>query len=139
VKYKTNNIAAAFSNTASPINSTVSLISTTNQIANYGNPVLEDTVKWEKISGIYQAQGGERYILLGNFNDNSKTDTVNIYPKGTYPYSGLGAMSYIFIDAVSVYSFNPNGFLPWGYRDTVIQRGDTVYIGNKMGGDHKPT
>ena len=136
VKYKTNNIAAAFSTMEYTTSSTPPyLISNIAQhITNYGNPVLKDTVKWEKISGIYGALGNETYILLGNFKDDSNTDTVNIYPVGSNPYSGLSSDSYIFIDAVAVYSFNPTGNLPWSYRDTTINEGASVFIGNTMGG-----
>jgi hypothetical protein len=136
VKYKTNNIAACFTSSVLPVNlSPPGIIPNIPQhITNYGNPVLRDTVKWEKISGIYESTGNEKYIVLGNFKDDSHTDTVNIYPPGSYPYSGLASTSYIFVDAVSVYSVDPNGILPWSYRDTTINKGDSVYIGNKMGG-----
>ena len=135
IKYKTNNVAAVFFPTAHATSSVSPfLISSTQHITNYGNPVLQDTVKWSKISGIYEAAGNEIYVMLGNFKDNSNTDTVNVYPVGSLAYSGLSTAAYVFIDAVSVYSINPSGTLPWSYRDTTINKGDTVFIGNKMGG-----
>ena len=135
VKYKTNNIAAAFSSVVYSVNLSPpgSIINLPLHITNYGNPVLKDTVKWEKISGIYEATGTEKYLVIGNFKDNSHTDTVNIYPPTANAYHSL-AFSYIFVDAVSAYSINPSGTLPWSYRDTTINKGDTVFIGNKMGG-----
>ncbi len=138
IKYRTNNISACFTSSSLPTNLIAPGIIPNIQphITNYGNPVLEDTVKWIKISGIYEAIGGEKYITIGNFKDNAHTDTVNIYPKGTFPYSYAAAVGNIFIDAVSVYSLNPIGKLPWSYRDTTIKKGDSVYIGNKMGGLH---
>jgi hypothetical protein len=138
LKYKTNNIAACFSSNAYPVNLVPPGIipNIPQHITNYGNPILKDTVKWEKISGIYEATGLEKYVIIGNFKNDSNTDTVNIYLPGSYPYSGLTSDAYIFVDAVAVYSINPNGALPWVYTDTTINKGDSVYIGNKMGGLH---
>ncbi len=131
-KFTVNNVAAAFSATAYPVNlaSPGIVINLPQHITNYGNPVLPDTVNWQKISGIYKAGGNEKFIVIGNFKDNANTDTVRLYPPGIH----VASYAYTFIDAVSVYSINPNGVLPWSYRDTVVYLGDSVYIGNKMGG-----
>jgi len=136
MKYRVNNIAASLTSFSLQTNLAPPGIipNIQSHITNYNNPVLQDTVKWHKIAGIYEALGGEKYITIGNFKDNSHTDTINIYPKGSFPYSMLSAASYVFIDAVSIYSINPNGAVPWSYRDTTINKGDSVYIGNKMGG-----
>ena len=37
---------------------------------------LDDTLNWTEISGEYIAQGGEKYITIGNFNN--QTDTIII-------------------------------------------------------------
>jgi hypothetical protein len=136
VKYRCNNVAASFLKDTMPYHLTVPGIipNILQHVTNYGNPLLEDTVKWVKISGIYESTGGEKYVAIGNFKSNMNTDTANIYPIGTYPYSNLPVGTDIFIDAVSVYNIDPNGALPWSYRDTTIDKGDSVYIGNKMGG-----
>lgn len=135
-KYRVNNIAANLSNSNFPLNLSPnnSLLTLPMHITNYNNPILTDTVKWEKVCGIYNASGNEKYITIGNFRGDALTDTFRIY--GQYPVkdSYISKFSYIFIDAVSVYSINPNGVLPWSYRDTTINKGDSVYIGNKMGG-----
>lgn len=135
-RYSTNNISASFSNINYPINLVAPGIipNIPQHITNYNNPVLQDTVKWHKVSGLYAAQGGEAYIILGNFKNDLNTDTVNLNSPNTKPYSTRPKLAYIFIDAVSVFSINPSGNLPWSYRDTTIIKGDSVYIGNKMGG-----
>jgi len=136
VRYKTNNISACLTSFSLQTNLVAAGIIPNIQphITNYDNPVLEDTVKWNKISGIYEAVGTEQYITIGNFKDNANTDTVKIYPVGWPNNFFMGAVSEIFIDAVSIYSINPTGALPWSYRDTTINKGDSVFIGNKMGG-----
>lgn len=135
--FGTNNIGANLSSVNYPSNLSFPglLLNIPIQITNYNNTILKDTVKWNKISGIYEATGTENYIIIGNFKSDSNTDTLRIYKLGTGPV-GFANVSYIFIDAVSVFSINPSGNLPWSYRDTSIIRGDSVYIGNKMGGQN---
>ena len=106
-------------------------------ITQYGNPIIKDTVKWTKISGIYKSNGIESYLAIGNFLPDSQLDTLNLYPPGSTPYYTI-PNAYVFIDAVSVFSINPSGNLPWQYRDTTIVQGDSVYIGNTMGGNFNP-
>jgi hypothetical protein len=88
---------------------------------------FDDIQNWVRVAGIYMATGGEQFICIGNFRDDTLTDTVTVSPMGYYG-------SYMLIDAVSVYSINPTGTLPWTYRDTTVAVGDSVYIGNMMGG-----
>ena len=52
-------------------------------------------MKWTKISEIYTAQGGEKYIIIGNFKTDSLTDTMHV--KNNAP-----TLSYYFIDDISV-------------------------------------
>lgn len=43
----------------------------TPQIRSYS--IWNDTLNWTKVSQLYKALGGERYITIGNFNDNEYT------------------------------------------------------------------
>ena len=135
VTHAVNNIAANLSATNFPttLTTTNSLLSIPSHITTYNNTIIRDTVKWEKISGIYTGQGNEKFITIGNFKTDMNTDTFRIYALGTGPISSA-ISAYIFIDAVAVYSFNPTGNLPWSYRDTTINEGASVFIGNTMGG-----
>jgi len=56
---------------------------------------LNDTLNWMRISEIYHATGGEKYITIGNFSADADTDTIHI---GGSNYNG----SYYLIDDVSV-------------------------------------
>jgi hypothetical protein len=135
-KYGTNNLAGCFSASEYPVSlmypGTIPNIPL--HITNFGNPVLRDTVKWNKIAGVYEATGVEKFFLIGNFKTDSQTDTLPLYKPGTPKYAGLTSFAYTYIDAISVYSINLNSKLPWSYRDTTINRGDSVFIGNNMGG-----
>jgi gliding motility-associated-like protein len=48
-------------------NSTVGILPYTPQIFNPIIQNINDTINWTKISGLYQALGGESYITIGNF------------------------------------------------------------------------
>ena len=92
--YAVNNLGAYFSATA---------VSSANynplhylpQIENTSSNPLTNTNGWTKVSGQFIAQGGERYITIGNFNSNTKSDTVFIK-------AGGALLSYYYIDDVSV-------------------------------------
>lgn len=124
-----NNIAANFSKLSYTNYPSGPNIPVPLHITNYNNPIISDSIHWTKISGLYLATGGESYITIGNFKNNQNTDTITVHPP-----SLIADESYYFIDAVSVTSINPFGTLPWSYRDTTITIGDSVYIGNSMGG-----
>jgi hypothetical protein len=59
-----------------------------NQLGNY----ITDTLNWSKVSGTYIANGGERFLTIGNFYDNAHIDTIG----------GTNGSIYCYIDDVSV-------------------------------------
>ncbi len=66
--------------------------------------VISDTANWTEISGTYTAQGGERYIIIGNFYPDNLTDTVSIQ---TSRPPGLHLADY-YIDDVDVHKCTCN-------------------------------
>ena len=95
---------------------------------NYGNPVITDTLNWIKVSGIYIAQGGEKYITIGNFFDNAHTYEDTLNAQSQY------IEAYYYIDDVSVLEINSSYTPSWSYRDTTVNKGDSVYIGTRNSG-----
>ncbi len=67
----------------------------TPQIISPSGVFLDDTLNWTEISGEYIAQGGEKYITIGNFNN--PTDTFNMPNNNNNPT----VVSYYFIDDVT--------------------------------------
>ena len=68
------------------------------QISNPSGNIIYDTLNWVQISGTYIANGGEKYLTIGNFKDDANTliDSINNnVPQSRY-------VSYLFIDDVSV-------------------------------------
>lgn len=62
---------------------------------------LGDTL-WTELSGSYTAKGGEEYLILGNFFDNTHTDTTHLEDVG-----GFARADY-FIDDVCVTAVSKN-------------------------------
>ena len=126
--FLTNNIGIHFSNTPI-ISNNGDYINLDAQVKYYNNEVVENPYKWVKISGIYIATGGEKYLTVGNFNSDVETDftCLSLF----WPAAGRG---YVFLDKFSV---TPLDSIPGGLHvnagiDQSICPGDTVFIGEKI-------
>ena len=60
--------------------------------------IVSDTANWTLVYGQYIAQGGEKYIIIGNFYTDAQTDTIHFNANGTAAAGG-----YYFIDDVNVH------------------------------------
>lgn len=89
-----NNISANLSITQPTAPFPGALMSLTPHITKIGNPIINDSINWVKISGSYFAAGGEQYLTIGNFFDNANTITTGA--------SSATASGYYFIDDVNV-------------------------------------
>ena len=94
----------------------------TPQVENAVGNVITDTLKWTPISGTFVAQGGEKYLVLGNFKSNAATNTILINPT-------LQVMSNdVYIDDVSLIELD----LPaWAGYDSWQVAGDSSFIGRE--------
>jgi gliding motility-associated-like protein len=70
------------------------------QIENQEWNIIKDTVNWTLVSGEYIANGGEQFISIGNFKDDSLTH-IDTIPTGSWA-------AYYFLDDVSVYYCGPD-------------------------------
>jgi hypothetical protein len=94
--YQVTNFDAYFSPTA--ISSTsMTLLAYMPQFVFDDPGGIGDTSSWSKVEGIFQAQGGENYMTIGNFHDDSSTVKITYDPSALY-----GAYAYYFIDSVSL-------------------------------------
>ena len=98
-KFITDAIGAYFSvdSIYEPLNNSA-LSNFLPQINNPSGNIISDTLGWTLVSGTYTAQGGEKYITIGNFygDNNMNIDSLN----NNAPLGNSGA--YFFIDDVSV-------------------------------------
>jgi outer membrane protein OmpA-like peptidoglycan-associated protein len=65
---------------------------------------IKDQYQWQEISAIYEAKGGETFIMIGNFKDNNVSNFKNrITEQEAKPEEERKKLcTYIYIDAVTV-------------------------------------
>ncbi len=116
--YAVNNIGVYFSNT-SFYEAHKHELTFNTQIENSSSNPLTDTLNWMKVEGIYKAKGGEKYITIGNYKNDTNSDIVNI---GTGDWDG----AYYYIDDVSVTQCD---------KDTVLNykicEGESIIVAGK--------
>jgi len=61
------------------------LFSTNPQIENHKG-IITDTVNWVKVNGSFIANGGEKYLVFGNFKDNLHTNYLEVSYGAASPY-----------------------------------------------------
>ncbi len=92
-KIASNNFGLYFSAIQTNISGFSGVLSYTPQIND--TTIMADTLNWILITGHFIAQGGERYLIIGNFFPDSLTDTVHL--------AGTDNESYYYIDDVDVH------------------------------------
>lgn len=97
-KYLTDDIGAYFCADSSSITdyTTNLVLNLIPQVVNIQGNILNDTLNWMLISGDFIAQGGEKFITIGNFKDAANT-TLVMLPGATQNFG------YYYIDDVSVW------------------------------------
>ncbi len=65
---------------------------------------LSDPVKWVEVGFDYVAQGGEKYIIFGNFNFNAGTDCFYAFP----PEKVEQPFAYFYFDDASIIEVEPD-------------------------------
>lgn len=92
------------------------------QVKNKRGDILSDTANWMKISGYFNANGGEQYITIGNFENQDSITRVYL---GSTPTS-----CYYIIDDVSV--CDCNDFKPGLGKDTTLCNGQQLLLKANM-------
>ena len=105
------------------------VIQLNSQIKYFKNEIISDTSTWTKVSGIYEAEGGEKFMTVGNFNTDLETDYKCIW--SFWPATGF---TYMWLDNFSVTPLDsiPGGLQVNAGQDYSICPGDTVFIGEKI-------
>jgi hypothetical protein len=105
------------------------VIQLNSQIKYFKNEIISDTSTWTKVSGIYVADGGEKFMTVGNFNTDLETDYKCIW--SFWPATGF---TYMWLDNFSVTPLDsiPGGLQVNAGNDQSICIGDTVFIGEKI-------
>jgi gliding motility-associated-like protein len=93
--------------------------------------ILPDTVNWLLVDGDIIAQGGERYLIIGNFNNDANTTASLINP------SGWLDQVYLYIDDVSVYKCNTQVYNANAGNDINLCKGEGVELKMQYSEDYK--
>lgn len=94
-QYSTDDIGVYFSDTLVANTGPLTILPFTAQVNNVSGNVF-DTLNWTLVSGDYTASGGENYIIIGNFKNDSNTTIIN------YNSGAIFSLSYVLLDDVSL-------------------------------------
>jgi outer membrane protein OmpA-like peptidoglycan-associated protein len=147
-KYACNNIGMNFSKKQYNIDENKTIIAPTH-VQHKDNPIFNAYFGWDEVCGIYKAEGGEKFITIGNFMANGETKNERM--KGTKDFMGTSIVSaYYYVDNISVrriedesecvckqdenevkttiiYEVAPIN--PEGLKDNLVMEYTTVYFG----------
>jgi OmpA-OmpF porin, OOP family len=97
-KYASNQLAFQFTNKA--LQQEKGAIIGPSHILHLEKKVISATYGWEKICGTYIAEGGEKFVTIGNFTNNEGTKNEKT---GKTTYKGTPAIAaYYYIDDVNI-------------------------------------
>ena len=104
-KYASNQLAFNFSTKSLEQKEKTSII-TASHILHPQKKIINATYGWEKICGTYIAEGGEKFITIGNFTNNEGTKNEKT-PKNA-KFKGTQAIAaYYFIDDLHITAIDP--------------------------------
>jgi hypothetical protein len=106
-KYSTNEIGVYFSDTAVTGINNFHPLPFIPQINNSTGNIF-DTLNWTLVSGNYTAVGGENYLIIGNFKNDSNTTAIIVNNTGSksYVYCFIDDVSLTLITGINDYSKN---------------------------------
>ncbi len=101
--YASRNLGALFSESI-PSDNLQFLLNMNPQVRYGGSGFLTDKQGWVKVEQSFTAQGGERYLTIGNFDDDENTDTLFVPGGGSFRPNqpDYWSFAYYYIDGVSV-------------------------------------
>lgn len=82
--------------------------------------MMSDRLNWHLVSGTFQAIGDEKYITIGNFRDDSQTDTLRVLTR-----QSTDVYSYYYLDDISVEKITP----AMAGTDSYFLLGDSIQLG----------
>ena len=128
--YGTNNIGANFSNFLPTATGIEGLIPLNPSIISFSNPIVLDTLNWTRLGGIYQAEGSEDWLTIGNFKNDSNTAAASLP-------GGMGVPGYpcaYLFDDISVIPLDSFLLPADAGPDRTITEGDSTFIGTYING-----
>ena len=126
--FASNNIGLHFSDTLLHTNNEY-VIPLISHVKYFNNEIISDTSSWTEVISIYEANGGEKYMTVGNFYSDSETDFLCLAP--FWPAAGCAHMWFDNFSVIPLDSI-PGGLQVNAGLDHDMCIGDTVFIGEKI-------
>ena len=125
-KYSSNRLAAHFSKRELSTKEKVPALIEESHVEHPDNEVFTGMYGWDLVCGEYVAQGGEKYMTIGNFTANNNVASErNKKPKEVKGRQIIAA--YYYIDAISVELLGPNERCDCPYGTKHEQESATLY------------
>ena len=124
-KYSANNVGAILAKKAYGTDAKASIIEKPH-VVHHENKVFNAFYNWERVCGTYESEGGEKYIIIGNFVNNEGTaNERNKQPKDQKGTPVIAA--YYYIDDVSVTLLEEGKQCDCGIGDLEDEVSSTIY------------
>ena len=97
-------------------------------IPQYTNPdsnIITDKLEWTEISGTFTVNGGEKFMIIGNFKGDSSSNVISVPNNGGITCN----QAYYYIDDVFVRQYDTIHYPAMAGNDTLICLGDSVKLG----------
>ncbi len=104
-KFGVNNIGAHLSEKEYNLSDSNEPVLIEANVMHSKNKVIETMVFWEPICGIYTAEGGERFLSIGNFYADKATDARKMKKAPQFKQAQINT-AYYFVDDVSVEEYS---------------------------------
>jgi outer membrane protein OmpA-like peptidoglycan-associated protein len=125
-KYSSNKLAAHISKKPFETKDKVPALIDASHVMHPQEIVFNAMYGWEMVCGEYIAEGGERYITIGNFTPNDQVkDEKNKKPREVKGNQVIAA--YYYIDDVGVFLLGPDERCECGYSDDAANTVTTIY------------
>lgn len=125
-KYSSNRIGAHFSKRPLNTSDKVPALVEDTHIEHPNEEIFTGTYGWDLVCGEYVAEGGEKYITIGNFYSNN--DVGNEKNKKAKDVKGTQIVAaYYYIDDVSVRLLGPNERCDCPYADKEEKKAAILY------------
>ncbi|MCO5260046.1 MAG: OmpA family protein [Crocinitomicaceae bacterium] len=102
--YSSNQIGAHFSKKAFGTEAKESIIEKTH-VLNENNKIFNAPYGWDQVCGTFIADGGEKFITIGNFTSNENTKTQR-NKKDSKSKTALIPAAYYYLDNITVYQID---------------------------------
>lgn len=124
-KYSSNQIGVNFNSKPFGTDSKTAILDKTH-VLDPKNKVFSAMYNWEQVCGIYYAEGGEKYITIGNFTSNENTKNEK-NKKDPNMKKAVIIAAYYYIDDVSVTMITEDAVCDCAVQEEVNQYSTTVY------------